>query len=128
MVDYGLRKVLAPFISDTPARKLQATLAPMRPRKNSFSEYDDGDLQVIETQSVTNYSQRATKKRERARARNQVRRKRIPDEKLNKPLPEEEKVQKKEILQTTKVEEVKKSKEIMISKVSEEKEETPTPT
>ena len=127
MVDYGLRKVLAPRVEGTNFRKLQQTLEPMRIRKNSFSEYDDGDLQIIET-SVTNYSHRATKKRERARARNQVRRKRIPDEKLNKPQPEEEKVEKKEVLQTTKVEEVKQSKEILISKVSEEKQETPTPT
>ena len=40
----------------------------------------------------------------------------------------DEKVEKKEVLQTTKVEEVKQSKEILISKVSEEKQETPTPT
>ena len=91
----------------------------MRIRKNSFSEYDDGDLQIIET-SVTNYSHRATKKRERARARNQVRRKRIPDEKLNKPMPEEEKVEKKEVLETIRTNEQKKNKEVLISKVSTE--------
>ena len=44
MVDYGLRKVLAPYLPDTAFRKLQPTLEPMRIRKNSFSEYDDGDL------------------------------------------------------------------------------------
>lgn len=44
MVDYGLRKVLAPRVEGTNFRKLQQTLEPMRIRKNSFSEYDDGDL------------------------------------------------------------------------------------
>ena len=119
MVDYGLRKVLAPRVEGTNFRKLQQTLEPMRIRKNSFSEYDDGDLQIIET-SVTNYSHRATKKRERARARNQVRRKRIPDEKLKKPMPEEEKVEKKEVLVTIRTNEQKKNKEVLISKVSTE--------